>query len=148
MQSARDMPPSTEKAYGLISSAGLRSNWIAERRPVRPDRSWQQWLLAPARIGKPFPTFQCRFRLPIMNNRSEPGDRAQSPDEPIGLAPADATDPLIEAFKKDIDRTLLIENLRVSSQERSQRFLRGMQSIYELRRAGQRHRTAVGRDAR
>jgi RNA polymerase sigma factor (sigma-70 family) len=33
----------------------------------------------------------------------------------------------------------------VSPQERSQRFLRGMESIFELRRAGKRHRAAAGR---
>lgn len=70
-------------------------------------------------------------------------DAPASGDEEIGLAPPDAIDPLIEAFKKDVDRTLLIANLRKRSEERSRGFLRGMQSFYELRRAGQRHREAA-----
>ncbi|MBI4661964.1 MAG: hypothetical protein HY735_24345 [Verrucomicrobia bacterium] len=65
-----------------------------------------------------------------MNDPAQLHDRAESPDEVIGLGPPDAIDPLIEAFKKDVDRTLLIENLRATPRERSRRFLRGMQSVY------------------
>ena len=34
------------------------------------------------------------------------------------LAPADFFDPVIEAFKKDVDRTLLRENLKLTPEER------------------------------
>ena len=40
------------------------------------------------------------------------------------LAPADALDPVIEVFKKDLDRTLFAETLKLTSNERSQKFLR------------------------
>lgn len=44
----------------------------------------------------------------------------------------DPPDPVIEAYKKDVDRTLLIENLRLTSDERSRKFLRNMELVYEL----------------
>jgi hypothetical protein len=34
------------------------------------------------------------------------------------MAPADFVDPVIEAYKKDVDRTLLRENLKLSVEER------------------------------
>jgi hypothetical protein len=34
------------------------------------------------------------------------------------LAPADFFDPVIEAYKKDVDRTLLRENLKLSPEQR------------------------------
>ena len=62
-----------------------------------------------------------------MNDASN--DRLENPDEIIGLAPADATDPLLEAFKKDVDRTLLIANLRKTVDQRA----RQMQSFLRAR---------------
>jgi len=46
---------------------------------------------------------------------------------------ADVVDPVIEAYKKDVDRTLLRENLNLTPQQRSERFLAVIKSIYELR---------------
>ena len=45
-------------------------------------------------------------------------------------------DPVIEAYKKDVDRTLLIENLRRTPEERDRLFLRMYALMQELRRAG------------
>ncbi|HEX3654173.1 MAG TPA: hypothetical protein VHY91_25440 [Pirellulales bacterium] len=46
-------------------------------------------------------------------------------------------DPVIEFYKKDVDRTLLVENLRLSVEDRLQN-LQGMAEAFEaLRRAGQ-----------
>ena len=45
-------------------------------------------------------------------------------------------DPVIEAYKKDVDRTLLRENLRRTPEERWQNFLAMYQLAEELRRAG------------
>lgn len=42
-------------------------------------------------------------------------------------------DPVIEAYKKDVDSTLLIENLRRSPSERFERFVGFMEFIYEMR---------------
>ena len=45
------------------------------------------------------------------------------------------TDPVIEAYKKDIDRTLISENLKISTQQRSEKFKRGMKLSFEMRGA-------------
>jgi hypothetical protein len=50
------------------------------------------------------------------------------------LAPADYIDPVVEAYKKDVDRTLLRENLKLSTDERSRTFERDMELVWELRR--------------
>ena len=42
-------------------------------------------------------------------------------------------DPVIEAYKKDVDRTLLIENLRLTTQQRSEKFQHFMNFCFELR---------------
>jgi hypothetical protein len=49
--------------------------------------------------------------------------------------PASSPDPVIEAYKRDVDRTLLIENLRLTPQERSEKFRRAMALVFELRRS-------------
>lgn len=43
------------------------------------------------------------------------------------LAPADYVDPVIEAYKKDVDRTLLRENLKLTVEER----IRKAESVHE-----------------
>ncbi|MBM3820309.1 MAG: hypothetical protein FJW14_15005 [Acidimicrobiia bacterium] len=53
-------------------------------------------------------------------------------DAQIALEP----DPVIEAFKKDIDRTLLRENLRRTPDERLQALMAVQRFAEELRRAG------------
>ncbi len=60
------------------------------------------------------------------------------------LAPPDVFDPVIEAYKKDVDRTLLIESLKLTPEQRSRRFLSFMEMACELRRAGEHLR--VGRN--
>jgi hypothetical protein len=44
--------------------------------------------------------------------------------------------PVIEAYKKDIDRTLLRENLRLAVQQRVDKFLSALHLTEEIRRAG------------
>jgi hypothetical protein len=51
------------------------------------------------------------------------------------LPPPDVFDPVIEAYKKDIDRTLLIQNLRRSVAERLANFQSFMDAVGELRGA-------------
>ena len=60
--------------------------------------------------------------------------------------PPDATKDLVEAFKKDVDRTLLIENLKLTPAQRMEKFEAFMELVYELRRAGQRMREREQRD--
>lgn len=45
--------------------------------------------------------------------------------------------PVIEAYKKDVDRTLLRENLRLSTEERVEKMLAALQLVEELHRARQ-----------
>src|SRR5438445_8468636 len=52
------------------------------------------------------------------------------------LAPADVCDPVIEAYKKDVDQTLLIENLKLTPQQRSEKFEDFMRFLEQVRRAG------------
>lgn len=47
-------------------------------------------------------------------------------------------DPVIEAYKKDIDRTLLRENLKLTPDERLRRLEEFMRSIRALRGAARR----------
>jgi hypothetical protein len=56
------------------------------------------------------------------------------------LPPPDTFDPVIEAYKKDVDRTLLVANLRLTPNERSQKFQRFMEMVYELHRAEERRK--------
>ena len=45
--------------------------------------------------------------------------------------------PVIEAYKKDVDRTLLRENLKLSVEQRLLKHMQFQQFAAELRRAGQ-----------
>ncbi len=49
-------------------------------------------------------------------------------------------DPVIEAYKRDIDRTLIRQNLKRSVQERLEALIELQSFADELRRAGQRAR--------
>jgi hypothetical protein len=49
-------------------------------------------------------------------------------------------DPVLEAYKRDVDRTLLRENLRRSIEERLEALMRLQEFAEELQRAGQRLR--------
>ena len=52
------------------------------------------------------------------------------------LAPADYRDPVVEVYKKDIDRTLLRENLKLTVEERFRKFESFAHYARELRQAG------------
>jgi len=54
-------------------------------------------------------------------------------------APRDA-DPVVEAYKKDIDRTLIRENLRLTVEERFRKSMALARFAEEMRRAGKEHR--------
>jgi len=58
----------------------------------------------------------------------------------LELAPPDYVDPVIEAYKKDVDRTLLRENLKLSVDERFRKFESFMSYVHELREAGRKSR--------
>jgi hypothetical protein len=46
-------------------------------------------------------------------------------------------DPVVEAYKKDVDRTLIRENLKLTVEERFRRSMALARFADELRRAGQ-----------
>ena len=49
-------------------------------------------------------------------------------------------DPVIEAYKKDVDVTLIRENLRLTVDQRFQQLMRLQQFAEDLRRAGRKAR--------
>ncbi|HKG79949.1 MAG TPA: hypothetical protein VKA78_11030 [Pyrinomonadaceae bacterium] len=52
-----------------------------------------------------------------------------------------SVDPLIEAYKKDIDVTLIRENLRLTVDQRFQQLMKLQEFAEELRRAGRKARS-------
>jgi hypothetical protein len=66
--------------------------------------------------------------------------RADFPADLVGLAPPDVFDPVLEVYKKDVDRTLLRENLKLSPAERAEKFLSFARFTAELAEAGRRAR--------
>jgi hypothetical protein len=50
--------------------------------------------------------------------------------------------PVIEAFKKDVDRTLIRENLKLSYEARLLKLMQLQRFAHELRQAGRRARRA------
>ena len=61
----------------------------------------------------------------------------QMPREPL---PPITPDPVIEFYKKDIDRTLLRENLKLSVTERFEKLMELQRFAEEMRRAGRESR--------
>jgi hypothetical protein len=59
------------------------------------------------------------------------------------LPPPEIDDPVINAYKKDVDRSLLRENLKLTPAERATKFERAMQLMYELRRTAHARRRAA-----
>lgn len=53
---------------------------------------------------------------------------------PVSLEP----DPVIELYKKDVDRTLLRENLKLTVEERLRNLMRMQRFAQEMREAGRR----------
>ncbi|MEO7300116.1 MAG: hypothetical protein ABI042_16245 [Verrucomicrobiota bacterium] len=57
-------------------------------------------------------------------------------------------DPVVDAYLKDVDRTLLRENLKLTFEQRAQKHTRVLQMVTELREAGKKMRQAQKRDDR
>jgi hypothetical protein len=55
--------------------------------------------------------------------------------------PRPDADPVVEAFKKDVDRTLIRENLKLTVEERFQKAMALARFAEELRRAGRKMRS-------
>lgn len=61
------------------------------------------------------------------------------------LFPPDFYDPVIEFYNKDVDRTLIRENLKLTPDERSQKFVRATRLVFEMQRAGREQRERTGK---
>jgi hypothetical protein len=55
--------------------------------------------------------------------------------------PCAGRDPVVEAYKKDIDRTLIRENLKLTVEERFRKSMALARFAEEMRRAGREART-------
>ena len=77
----------------------------------------------------------------MANHRDEPSSRTSV--ESTNPAPADYIDPVVEAYKKDVDRTLLRENLKLTVQQRFEKLESFVQFARELREAGTRSRGQI-----
>ena len=55
---------------------------------------------------------------------------------PFHPTPRLEADPVIEAYKKDVDRTLIRENLKLTVEERIEKLMRLQRLAEEMRRAG------------
>lgn len=66
---------------------------------------------------------------------------AEANSTPVWEAPpADYVNPMVEAYKRDVDVTMLRENLKLTVHERFERFERAMELFEELSAAGERMR--------
>jgi hypothetical protein len=87
-----------------------------------------------------------RLRRLCENNsaKSEGRRKPPSPDHPwkpvSDCSPNRQSDPIIELYKQDVDRTLLRENLKLSPEQRLQKLKDFMQFVEEVRAAGKRGR--------
>jgi hypothetical protein len=64
-----------------------------------------------------------------------------SPDaDALETASGNSMDAVIEVYKRDVDRTLLLENLKLTVEERLLKAERVMEYVEELRAAGRRSR--------
>ncbi len=70
----------------------------------------------------------------------EPAREKEAVARQYDLAPPDDCDPVIEVYKKDVDRTLLRENLKLTVEERFVKFERFLEFAQELREAGRKAR--------
>lgn len=69
-------------------------------------------------------------------------------ERPVEQAPADYIDPVIEVYKKDVDRTLLRENLKLTVEQRVRKAESFHKMVEELRASGRRMREKECRNPR
>ena len=72
-----------------------------------------------------------------------PNQDAEKVPEPAAAVPppSEYVDPIIELYKKDVDRSLLRENLKLTVEQRFEKYERFMRVAEELRAAGRRSRS-------
>jgi hypothetical protein len=72
-------------------------------------------------------------REPVPDSGRVAESRASYGDAPPRPFPYD---PVIEAYKRDVDRTMLRENLRLTPHRRAENMIRALRLADEFRRAG------------
>jgi len=91
-------------------------------------------------------TLGCAYLVTVMNKATfRARRRGTSVSFPPKLPPADASDPVIEAYKKDVDRTLLRQNLCFTVEQRWARFQSFLESLEGWRGAAARTHVAETR---
>jgi len=103
----------------LRETAGLSQRDLARRAGM------SQPAIARLESGRAVPTFGTLERLA----------RAAGFELSLELAPRPVADPLVDAFKRDIDRTLLRENLKKTVDQRIRSMAENQEAVRELRRA-------------
>lgn len=73
----------------------------------------------------------------MSHSETKPQDRERDTSLPEDLVPL-WPDPVIEVYKRDVDRTLLRENLKLTVQERFEKLMELQRFAEELRKAGRR----------
>ena len=79
------------------------------------------------------------MRMAIHEQRAQSAADADMAERPRcgveELPPPDVFDPVIEAYKIDVDRTLLIENLKLAPAQRAEKLESFVEMLTELREA-------------
>jgi len=83
-----------------------------------------------------------------MNAAEDKQVKATATSPLLELAPPDYVDPVIEAYKKDVDRTLLRENLKLSVEQRIRKAQSFHKMVEELREAGRQSRLRAASEGR
>ena len=71
----------------------------------------------------------------MSQGETKPQDRARDTSLPEDLVPL-PPDPVIEVYKRDIDRTLLRENLKLTVEQRFEELMELQRFAEELQKAG------------
>ena len=74
-------------------------------------------------------------------------DRIEPPLPPPGDDEPFEPDPVIEAYKRDVDRTLFRHNLKLTPHQRLEKLQEHVAFIFECRAAGERARRGEHREA-
>lgn len=64
----------------------------------------------------------------------------EKPDNLLRMKTETYRDPVVEVYMRDVDRTLLRENLKLTFEQRAQKHFSALQMVEELRRAGKKMR--------
>lgn len=105
--------------------ASLRATTGLSQRDLARLAGMSQPAIARLEAGRATPTLATLERLA----------RAAGFELRLDLVPAPPVDPLVDAFKRDIDRTLLRENLKKTVEQRVRSMAENQEALRELRGA-------------